>query len=73
MNWNAETKTITATQTTDICGAAIARHTYRHDSKVYGSNGFVLVRVESGPVDGCGPNGTEWKVLWEAAPWVILN
>lgn len=59
--WDAQTKTLTALQSNDVCEGTVMRHTYRHGGGAF--NGFALTKVERGRL-GCG-FGENWQVIWE--------
>jgi hypothetical protein len=66
MDWNAETRMLTAWKGSDHCSARETRHTYHHG---HGDlNGFALVKVESREYRCAAPEA-DWKVIWQAAPW----
>ena len=69
MNWDPETRTITAVHRSDLCDDPAARHTWRHQGGG-ALNGFALVRVEHGKRAACA-DYADWTVLWEAAPWAL--
>jgi hypothetical protein len=67
MKWDPAAKTLIATQTTDLGGSPIARHTYLHGGGQL--NGFALVKVERGKQGFNG--GEDWQTLWEARAWEL--
>lgn len=68
LEWNAETKTMTATQGTDIGSAPVIRYTYQYGSTSRNAYlDFALVKAEIGSRgQSVSP---EWKTYWEAVPW----
>lgn len=65
IEWNAESKTLTATHHTDVCPAEILRYTYRYGGTYEFDNrdGWILTKVELGRKD-CGQGGS-WSTFWE--------
>jgi hypothetical protein len=68
LEWNGETKTMTATQGTDIGSAPVIRYTYQYGSTSRNADlDFALVRAEIG--SRARSVSPEWKTYWEAVPW----
>jgi hypothetical protein len=67
LSWDPRTSLLVAQRGSDLGGAPIARHTYRHGRSGGGElNGFMLVKVERGT---CCFAENSWQVVWEAQPW----
>jgi hypothetical protein len=70
IEWNAESKMLTATQSTDVCPAEIMRSTYQYGSGSYGfdnRSGWILMKIEREPKDCVRGVGSEsWTTFWEA-------
>jgi hypothetical protein len=67
IEWNPESKTLTATRANDFCPSAALRSTYRYGSNtgVYNreGQGWILLKAELG--QSCNLNGP-WATYWEA-------
>jgi hypothetical protein len=70
LEWNSETKQLTAILTSDVCPRVVSRKTY-HLGEDVGADSFppwVLTKMEIRVEPLCKPiNG--WQTYWEAAPW----
>jgi hypothetical protein len=72
LEWDTETKTLNAIQSTDICPRVVGRTTYRLVPGV-GREGdsmpsWMLTKVETTYEPLC-ERVNEWKLVWEAKPW----
>jgi hypothetical protein len=75
LRWNAETQTLIAEQSTDMCPNVLGRTTYRLIHGVGRDARFpswMLTKMETRTQEHCGDQGDNWKVYCEAAPWPDL-
>jgi hypothetical protein len=74
LEWNAETKTLSALQTTDICPRVVGRTTYR---LIHGVGrdaampSWMLTKMETTHEPHC-ERSNDWTPYWAAAPWPDL-
>jgi hypothetical protein len=70
LNWNVDTKTLTAIWRSDLCPQVVARLTYRFDGRPgpWSRPSWSLVKMETTGEPSCDET-YNWKPYWEATPW----
>ena len=69
LEWDEDSRTLTATRGTDVCPDREVRHIYRYRP---GDFPFTLHRVEYRPKT-CGLEEGPWRLFWEAPDWKEPN
>jgi hypothetical protein len=66
LDWHADTGTLTAVWSTDVCPSDEARHSYRYNGS---ESPFTLLRIERRQKEDCA-GSQPWSLLWESPDWL---